>query len=56
MSGYAGGKADTAHYDMVSNGNTGRPCQICEVTYDPKQIALDQLLGIYFTVAHDLRS
>ncbi len=52
MSGYAGGKADTAHYDMVSGGNTGH-AESVEVTYDPKQIALDQLLGIYFTVAHD---
>ena len=52
MSGYAGGKADTAHYDMVSSGNTGH-AESVEVTYDPKQIALDQLLGIYFTVAHD---
>jgi peptide-methionine (S)-S-oxide reductase len=51
-SGYAGGKADTAHYDLVSDGNTGH-AEAVKVTYDPKQITLDQLLDVYFTVAHN---
>lgn len=52
VSGYAGGKADTAHYDAVSAGNTGH-AESVKVTYDPAQISLDKLLDIYFTVAHN---
>ena len=51
-SGYAGGKADTAQYETVSSGTTGH-AESVEVTYDPKQITLDQLLDVYFTVAHN---
>ena len=51
-SGYAGGKADTAHYEMVSQGDTGH-AESVQIAYDPKQITLDQLLDVYFTVAHD---
>ena len=51
-SGYAGGKADTAHYEIVSNGTTGH-AESVEVTYDPKLITLDQLLDVYFGVAHN---
>ncbi len=51
-SGYAGGKADTADYQTVSGGGTGH-AESVQVTYDPRQITLDQLLDIYFTVAHD---
>lgn len=51
-SGYAGGKAETATYHMVSNGNTGH-AEAVEVTYDPSRITLERLLDIYFTVAHN---
>ncbi len=51
-SGYAGGKADTAHYDMVSTGETGH-AESVQIIYDPKQISLDTLLDVYFTVAHN---
>jgi len=51
-SGYAGGKADTAKYETVTSGTTGH-AESVEVTYDPKQITLDQLLDVYFTVAHN---
>lgn len=51
-SGYAGGKIDTAKYDLVSGGNTGH-AEVVEVVYDPKQITLDKLLDVYFTVAHN---
>ncbi len=52
VSGYAGGDADTAHYNVVSAGKTEH-AEAVQVTYDPKQISLAQLLDIYFKVAHD---
>lgn len=52
VSGYAGGKADTANYDAVSNGNTGH-AEAVQVTYDPQKISVGQLLKIFFVVAHD---
>lgn len=52
VSGYAGGLADTAHYEIVSDGGTGH-AESVRVTYDPAQISLPQLLDIYFRVAHD---
>ncbi len=51
-SGYAGGDASTAHYDRVSDGDTGH-AESVEITYDPAQISLEQLLDVYFKVAHD---
>ena len=52
MPGYTGGTAATAHYDMVSTGMTGH-AESVRVTYDPARISFEQLLGVYFTVAHD---
>jgi len=52
VSGYAGGKADTADYDTVSGGRTGH-AEAVEITYDPRQVSYGQLLQIYFSVAHD---
>jgi peptide-methionine (S)-S-oxide reductase len=52
MPGYSGGSAATAHYDMVSTGTTGH-AESVRVTYDPARISLDQILNVYFTVAHD---
>lgn len=52
VSGYAGGKADTANYDTVSGGRSGH-AEAVEITYDPKQVSYGQLLQIYFSVAHD---
>ena len=52
VSGYAGGKAPTAHYELVSTGETGH-AESVEVTYDPSQISYRQLLQVFFTVAHD---
>ena len=52
VSGYAGGKADTATYAMVSSGSTGH-AEAVQVTYDPRKISFGQLLQIYFSVAHD---
>jgi len=52
VSGYAGGSKVTAHYEMVSTGLTGH-AESVEITYDPSQISFDQLLQVYFLVAHD---
>lgn len=50
--GYSGGAADTAHYEMVSAGNTGH-AESVRIKYDPSQISYGQLLKVYFAVAHD---
>ena len=52
VSGYAGGKAPTAHYELVSTGETGH-AESVEVTDDPSQVTYRQLLQVFFTVAHD---
>ena len=52
VSGYAGGAADTAQYERVSNGNTGH-AESVEVTFDPSQVSYGTLLQIYFSVAHN---
>jgi peptide-methionine (S)-S-oxide reductase len=50
--GYSGGAADTAHYEMVSEGNTGH-AESVRIKYDPSRITYGQLLKVYFAVAHD---
>lgn len=52
VSGFSGGSAATAHYEIVSTGTTGH-AESVEITYDPSQISYRQLLQIYFTVATD---
>ncbi len=52
VSGYAGGGADTANYETVSTGTTGH-AESVEVTYDPSQVSYDDLLKVFFFVAHD---
>jgi peptide-methionine (S)-S-oxide reductase len=52
VSGYAGGKASTAHYEMVSTGLTGH-AESVQITFDPNKVSLDQLFAVYFFVAHD---
>jgi peptide-methionine (S)-S-oxide reductase len=51
-SGYAGGAASTAQYEVVSTGRTGH-AETVEVVYDRSQISYGQLLKIFFSVAHD---
>jgi peptide-methionine (S)-S-oxide reductase len=51
-SGYAGGNAATAHYEMVSEGNTGH-AESVRVRFDPARISYQQLLQVFFSVAHD---
>ena len=52
VSGYSGGSAATARYEMVGSGMTGH-AESVEVTYDPSQIAYTDLLKVFFAVAHD---
>lgn len=52
VSGYSGGKKETAMYDRVSTGKTGH-AESVEITYDPEQISYGQLLKIFFAIAHD---
>ena len=52
VSGYAGGSAATAHYDMVSTDTTGH-AEAVEITFDPQQVSYAKLLEVFFTVAHD---
>ena len=52
VSGFAGGDKSTAHYEKVSEGNTGH-AESVKITYDPAQITYGQLLKVYFSVAHD---
>jgi peptide-methionine (S)-S-oxide reductase len=51
-SGYAGGSASTALYDIVGTGRTGH-AESVEIIYDRSQISYGQLLKIFFSVAHD---
>ncbi len=51
-SGYAGGDAVTARYEMVSAGDTGH-AESVRVRYDPAQVSYKQLLEVFFDVAHD---
>lgn len=52
VSGYTGGGADTAHYESVSTGKTGH-AESVQVTYNPAQITLGQILKVFFSVSHD---
>jgi len=52
VSGFAGGNALTAHYDIVSTGTTGH-AESVQITYDPAQISYATLLDVYFSVATD---
>ncbi|CAM5250177.1 peptide-methionine (S)-S-oxide reductase MsrA [Rhodanobacter lindaniclasticus] len=50
--GYAGGAADTARYDDVSNGDTGH-AESVRVEFDPAQVSYGKLLQVFFSVALD---
>ena len=52
VSGYAGGSAATAYYEQVSNGNTGH-AESVRVRFNPAQVSYQQLLQVFFSVAHD---
>ena len=52
VSGYSGGKKETAHYEEVGSGSTGH-AESVQVTFDPTQVTYGQLLQVYFSVAHN---
>ena len=51
-SGYAGGTAETADYDVVSSGRTGH-AEAVEIRFDPSKVSYGQLLKVFFSIAHD---
>ncbi len=51
-SGYSGGTATTADYETVSTGETGHT-EAVKITYDPSQVSYEQLLKVFFSIAHD---
>ena len=50
-SGYSGGKVANPSYRQVCTGTTGH-AEVVQVTFDPKVIALKEILEIFFHV-HD---
>jgi peptide-methionine (S)-S-oxide reductase len=52
VSGYAGGRAATANYQLIGTGLTGH-AEAVRITYDPSKVTYGQLLRIFFSVAHD---
>ena len=52
VSGYTGGKKDTAVYETVGTGRTGH-AESVEITYEPSKVTYGQLLQVYFSVAHN---
>jgi peptide-methionine (S)-S-oxide reductase len=52
VSGYSGGTADTANYGAVSAGRSNH-AEAIQITYDPAQISYEDLLKVYFLVAHN---
>lgn len=52
VSGYSGGDAATAHYDIVSTGTT-KHAESVQVTFDPRKISYGQVLKVFFHIAHN---
>ena len=52
VSGYTGGEANTALYERVSEGTTGH-AESVSVRFDPAQVSYQQLLQVFFSVAHN---
>jgi len=51
ISGYAGGRAETANYRSVCSGTTNH-AEVVQIHYDPSVITTAEVLEIFFT-AHD---
>jgi peptide-methionine (S)-S-oxide reductase len=51
-SGYAGGTVANPGYEQVSTGRTGH-AESVRVVYDPAKVSYQQLLTVFFSVAHD---
>ena len=52
ISGFTGGGSDTAHYERVSDGDTGH-AESVRVVFDPTQVSYADLLRVYFSVITD---
>ena len=52
VSGYAGGTAQTANYNIVSLGTTDH-AEAIRIIYDPKKTTFGKLLKTFFSIAHD---
>ena len=52
VSGYAGGQKNTAHYEIVSHGDTGH-AESVRIKFDPRKITYGRLLQVFFSVVHD---
>ncbi len=52
VAGYSGGNKSSAHYEIVSTGETGH-AESVKVIYDPAQITYGQLLKVFFSVVHN---
>ena len=52
VSGYAGGTKETADYETVSSGKTDHAESVM-IKFDPTRVSYQQLLLIFFSVAHD---
>lgn len=52
VSGYAGGPAAAASYELVSTGRTGH-AESVKVVYDPAMVSYGTLLQVFFSVVHD---
>jgi peptide-methionine (S)-S-oxide reductase len=52
VSGYAGGKKETARYQLVGAGSTGH-AESVRITYNPHEITYGRILQVFFSVAHD---
>jgi peptide-methionine (S)-S-oxide reductase len=52
VSGYAGGDARTARYELIGTGQTGH-AEAVRIVFDPQQISFGQILQVYFSVAHN---
>jgi peptide-methionine (S)-S-oxide reductase len=51
-SGYSGGSVAGPDYEQVSTGRTGH-AEVVRVVYDPSTVSYQELLTVFFTVAHD---
>lgn len=51
VSGYSGGKKETANYKAVCSGLT-KHAEAVQITYDPKKISYEKLLAVHFAT-HD---
>jgi peptide-methionine (S)-S-oxide reductase len=52
VSGYAGGDASSATYEKIGTGRTGH-AESVQITFDPNEVSYDDILRVYFSVAHD---